>query len=270
MLGTIPSLSRTYEVMGKLDSNNLIVGKIYYDDTDGRLYMYSPDDTRSNPNNGYFPIWNGKTKIITKFSNEKYLKEVTPESITKLSASINAEVAKKIRYQSRRIDNDEVLKHLQKLATEKLKPVSAKLDISSFTILKKPVSNVSPIFQNSSARVVKWVLPAQESIVLMKEFSGSELEKLREYSENSRSVDSLNRRFFMIYDHIVSPKPATFEQWLKSVPFEDIDHYFFAIYIASFKGANFLPEDCINKGCGETFITDDINTLKKKLKAKME
>jgi hypothetical protein len=108
---------------------------------------------------------------------------------------------------------------------------------------------------------VKWVLPAQESTVLMKEFSGAEIEKLREYSENTRSIDSLNRRYNMIYDHIVSPKPATFEQWLKTTPFEDVDHYFFAIYMASFKGANYLPMDCPNKSCGETFITDDINVM---------
>lgn len=158
-------------------------------------------------------------------------------------------------------NDNEVLKNLQKLATERLKPVSAKLDISSVTILKKPVMNINSIYEESTARVVKWVLPAQESIVLMKEFSGSELEKLREYSENTRSVDSLNRRYRIIYDHIASPKPATFEQWLKSTPLEDIDHYFFAIYIASFKGANYLPMDCPNPECKETFITEDINIM---------
>ena len=158
-------------------------------------------------------------------------------------------------------DDMEVLKHLQKLATEKLKPVSNKLDISSFTVLKKPVTNINPIYEETSSRVVKWVLPTQESVVLMKEFSGSELEKLREYSENSSSMDSLNRRFKMIYDHIVSPKPATFEAWLKTTPYEDVDHYFFAIYVACFKGANYLPEDCPNKDCGKAFLTDDVNIM---------
>jgi hypothetical protein len=155
----------------------------------------------------------------------------------------------------------DVLKHLQKLATEKLKPVSTKLDISSFTVLKKPVTNIAPIFKETSARVVKWVLPSQGSVVLMKEFTGSELEKLREYSENTRSVDSMNRRFHMIYDHIMSPKPGTFEQWLKTTPYSDIDHYFFAIYIACFKGANFLTEDCKNDKCKETFLTDDVDIM---------
>lgn len=158
-------------------------------------------------------------------------------------------------------DSEDVLKHLQRLATEKLKPVSKKLDISSFTVLKKPVSNVTPMFKESSARVAKWVLPTQDSIVLMKEFSGSELEKMREYSENSRSVDALNRRFKMIYDHIMSPKPAAFDTWLKSTPFDDVDSYFFAIYIASFKGANYLPADCINPQCKETFLSDNVDIM---------
>ena len=158
-------------------------------------------------------------------------------------------------------DSEDVLKHLQKLATEKLKPVSKKLDISSFTVLKKPVSNVATMFKESSSRVAKWVLPTQDSIILMKEFSGAELEKLREYSENTRSVDALNRRFKMIYDHIMSPKPAAFDTWLKTTPFDDIDSYFFAIYIASFKGANYLPADCINPACKETYLSDNVDIM---------
>ena len=156
------------------------------------------------------------------------------------------------------VDTDATLRHLQKLATEKLKPISKSLDISSFTILKKPVTSTKSIFEDQKARVAKWVLPNQKSIVLMKEFSGAELEKLREYSENNRSIDSLNRRYHMIYDHITSPKPATFEQWLKTTPYEDVDNYFFCIYIASFKGANYLPADCINPDCKETFLSDNI------------
>lgn len=155
-------------------------------------------------------------------------------------------------------DEDEVLKHLQKLATEKLNPISKKLDLSGFTVLKKATTNVNPVFKATKARVSKWVLPYQESIVLMREFSGAELERLRQYAEDSTSMDSLNRRFNMIYDHIMSPKPASFEQWLKATPYDDIDHYMFAVYVSSFSGANFLPADCPNDKCKETFITDNI------------
>lgn len=159
-------------------------------------------------------------------------------------------------------ESEDVLKHLQKLATEKLKPVSKQLNISSFTILKKPVANTASMIKDTTSRVAKWVLPTQESVVLMKEFSGSELEKMREYSENSRSFDALNRRFNMIYSHIMSAKPASFDVWLKTTPFDDVDAYFFAIYVACFKGSNYLPADCINPSCKETFLSDDIDIMR--------
>lgn len=179
-------------------------------------------------------------------SNESFTTEIEDEN--------EAEIAD--------VDRDETLKKLQRLATEKLKPISKKLDIRSFTVLKKPAANISSIFKDTNAKVAKWVLPAQQSIVLMKEFSGAELEKLREYTTEGRnSVDALSRRYKLIYDHIVSPKPATFEQWLKTTPVEDVDHYFFAIYVSSFKGANYLPADCINKDCKETFISDNIEIM---------
>lgn len=158
-------------------------------------------------------------------------------------------------------DDETILKQLQDMATERLKPTSKKLDISSFTVVKKPVSNVMPFFKPNKAKVAKWVLPTQKATIFMKEFSGSELEKLREYSEDRNSVDALNRRFHMIFDHIASARPSSFEQWLKVTPYRDVDHYFFAIYIASFNGANFLPEDCINTKCKKTFLTDDIKIM---------
>lgn len=159
------------------------------------------------------------------------------------------------------VDQDEVLENLKALATERLKPVSRSLNISSFTVLKKPTANISSI-KTEQVKAAKWVLPVQNSIVLMKEFLGSELESLREYSEDSSSVTSLYRKYKTIYDHIVSPKPATYEQWLKSTPYSDIDHYFFAVYIASFKGANYIPLDCKHKGCEKTFLTEDTDIMK--------
>lgn len=158
-------------------------------------------------------------------------------------------------------DVDDTLKKLQRLATEKLKPVSSRLNISSFTILKKPIVNAKQTIPEKKTRTAKWVVPTQDSVIYMSEFSGAELERLREYSENNRSLDLLNKRYRMIYDHLAGAKPATFEQWIRVTPYEDVDHYFFAVYIASFKGANYLPIDCINTECDETFLTDDIKIM---------
>ena len=158
-------------------------------------------------------------------------------------------------------DTNEVLQKLQKLATERLKPVSKRLDISSFTVIKKPVSNTKQ-FNVNPVKAAKWVLMNQEATVIMREFTGAELEKLREFTQDGNSASSLTKRYRMIYDHIDSPKPASFETWLKTTPFSDEDNYFFAIYIASFKGANYLPRDCSDQNeCKETWLTEDINIM---------
>ena len=157
------------------------------------------------------------------------------------------------------MDAEDMLKHLKKLATEKIKPVSQKLDISSFTVLKKAKANTSMVEQQ--VKVAKWVLPNQNAIVLMKEYLGSELEALREFSEDPESLVMLSIKFRSIYDHIVSPKAESFEAWCKATPFSDMDHYFFAVYISAFKGVNYLPADCANTTCRETFLTDNIEIM---------
>lgn len=159
-------------------------------------------------------------------------------------------------------ETDEVLKKLQQLATERLKPVSKRLDISSFTVVKKPISNTKQ-FNVNPVKAAKWVLMNQEATVMMKEFTGAELERLREFTQDSsNSTSALTKRYRLIYDHIDSPKPASFETWLKTTPYSDEDNYFFAIYIASFKGANYIPRDCSDQNeCKETWLTEDINIM---------
>lgn len=158
-------------------------------------------------------------------------------------------------------ERDEILKKLQKLATERLKPVSKRLDISSFTVVKKPISNTKS-FNVNPVKAAKWVLMNQESTVMMREFTGAELERLREFTQEANSVTSLTKRYRIIYDHIDSPKPASFETWLKTTPYADEDSLFFAIYIASFKGANYIPRDCSDQNeCKETWLTEDINIM---------
>lgn len=158
-------------------------------------------------------------------------------------------------------EEQESINHLRDLAIERLKPISKRLDISSFTVAKKPVRNLSNLLSQTTVKAAKWVLPNQQCIVLMREFLGSELESMRANSEDNRNLSMLFRKYRAVYDHIVSKKPATYEAWLKSTPFSDIDHYMFTVYISSFKGANYLPADCQEKNCGESFLTNDIPIL---------
>lgn len=111
MIGIIPSYDKTFEVYGDLSSKELIEGKLYYDKSDNRVYYYSQKETRSNPNTGYYPVWDGKNKYATSFSNKKYFdKDVTIVDLNTMCSNINKEVADQVIYMQRRSDNNEILR----------------------------------------------------------------------------------------------------------------------------------------------------------------
>ena len=144
---------------------------------------------------------------------------------------------------------------LKNLVRQKIKPAVKKINLSGYSIAKK--GTTSSINLNSSRQVysVKWPLINTGICVRMKEFSGQDLERARIALNNNEARPVLE----LMYNHIISPKPDTLEGWMKSIAFDDYDHLFFAIYCASFNGANFIPIDCQNKACKtKTYITDDI------------
>jgi hypothetical protein len=110
VIGIIPSKNRTFEVDGTFESKNPVEGKLYVDPVDGRIYFYSTTLTRSNPDTGFFPVWNGSERFISKFSNERYLdRDVIRTDLERMSGSINREVAENVRYRLRRSDNEDIL-----------------------------------------------------------------------------------------------------------------------------------------------------------------
>lgn len=156
-------------------------------------------------------------------------------------------------------DDDDQIEALKSLITEKLNPVSHKLNLSGFTVAKKGTTS-NNILATESAAVAKWVLPATGTVVMLREISGSNLEAIRSHIEGLPATD-MRAALRIIYDHIVSAKPDSFETWLKSVAFADYDHLFMAAYIASFAEANYLPVDCSNPACRKSYLTDNINIM---------
>lgn len=111
MIGIIPSQNKTFEIHGDFSSKNPIEGKLYYDPSDKRLYYYSLIETRSNPRTGYFPVWNGKEKFSSNFSNQKFFdKDAIKSDIESMCSRINSDVAEQIRYNQRKSANGDVLR----------------------------------------------------------------------------------------------------------------------------------------------------------------
>lgn len=161
-------------------------------------------------------------------------------------------------------DNDDEISKaneilLKNMIKEKITPISSKLDLSTFTIVKK-ATNSNNIFQSTQAAAAKWVLPMTGITVSMREMSGADLEKLREYISEDPETSNYREGFKIIYDHIVSPKPS-YEKWLKTISTYDVEHLFMAVYIASFGEANYIPIDCTNPACRKPYLTENIKIM---------
>lgn len=171
------------------------------------------------------------------------------------------------------LDEDETETDSQKIYKEKLKnagreikekviPIANKLDIRGFSISAEPVSINSSIRMaeaNHVKRTARWALFSTKIPVVWSEMSGPEIDDLVKVSQgNNFTVTDLMKRYTMFYDHLLSPKPADVEAWLKVVSVMDIKHFYAGIYKASFEGINFLPRDCVNQRCNNGFITDSV------------
>ena len=151
--------------------------------------------------------------------------------------------------------DDERREILKNLVKDKIKPAIKKINLSGYSIAKHGTTSSINFNTMKHVSVVKWPLINTGICVKMKEFSGQDIERIR-YSLNNNQIRPVLQS---IYDHIVSAKPKTFEQWMKTIVFDDYDHLFFAVYCASFVDANFIPIDCENKSCKQkTYVTDHI------------
>lgn len=161
MLGIVPSSSKTYEVHGTINSDNLIEGKLYYDEKDNRLYIYSTSMTRSSPNNGFFPIWDGKEFHLSKYSNEKYLdKDMVVPNVSLMGNSINKELARNIQYRQRLSDDDKKLTPMindeDNVFTQLVKSIISKMDINKVNLLDMSTDNIDDhMIENYYASLLK-------------------------------------------------------------------------------------------------------------------
>lgn len=182
-------------------------------------------------------------QITTMSSNEAALSEDDLESEAEKTDDMDSE------------ENQEMRRNLlKKLVTEKIKPVSRVNDFSGFTVSSNEAVYTSA-FNNDSIPVSKWVLYKSKVTIAVKEIKGSKLEAIRNFINRNDEKSALQ----IIYDHIVSPKPNTFDAWLKTVAFDDYDHIFMAIYIAAFADSNYMPGNCKNPKCvKKVYLTDNL------------
>ena len=156
------------------------------------------------------------------------------------------------------VENDKQMEQIKNKLKEKIKPVANIIDLSTFTISNEPVSISNALKATANKHVSDWVFPAEGRCISLEEFKGIDLERLNPENSSRNRINTYKDIYELIFKHIVDArKPATMEQWVKKLNFFDLDHLHFAIYKASFEGANFIPYTC--PSCKNAFVSDNIN-----------
>lgn len=159
---------------------------------------------------------------------------------------------------------EERMERARNVIRQKVIPIANKMNISGFVISDKPVSIGNSVEMAKAATPqgsAKWGLFATGRPIVMTGLFGHEIDDLSRFwhrGNASLSVSDVYKKYTYLYNHVISPKPPTVEEWLKTISFMDVRHLYATGYKASFEKTNFLPVDCSNEQCGNGFITDNV------------
>lgn len=155
-------------------------------------------------------------------------------------------------------DSDKILEDLKTEVKQKITPIRNKINLASFTIAKKAQSaqKVMRLAVQSNRNVADWVMFTAERPISVTGLSGPEILKLNPENSGRNRLNTFRDMYRVIYDHLYDANKPEFETWLKQVRFTDLQHIYFALYMATFGGSNFLSYSCPNRKCGKVFIKD--------------
>ena len=152
--------------------------------------------------------------------------------------------------------NQELLDDLKSQIKEKVSPIRKSIDLSKFTFAKKAVSaqKVMKLAIHNHQNAADWVLPSAGRSISMTGLSGPEILKLNPENSNRNRANTFRDMYRIIYDHVLDGNKPEFEAWLKQLRYVDLQHVYFALYMATFGGSNFVNYSCPK--CKKVFIKD--------------
>lgn len=173
------------------------------------------------------------------------------------------------------VSDEEIVKNLQSEVKKSIGSLKKKFDLSKFKISDIPMAASKAVsFSVKDLNTADWVLPNANTNVTVTGLSGPELITMDPQNSSRNRVNTQKDIHSIIYRHIQDPNKQTFEHWMKTTRFSDIQHIYFALYKATFSGSNFIHYECPK--CHNIFIQDlDFEDLvaykdedtKKKMKA---
>ena len=149
-----------------------------------------------------------------------------------------------------------ILKEIGSQIKDKIAPIKKTIDLSKFTIAKKSMNaqKVMKLAIKDHQKIADWIMYSSRRPISVTGLSGPEILKLNPENSNRNKLNTFRDIFRIIYDHVYDANKPEFETWLKQTKFVDLQHIYFALYMATFGGSNFITYSCPN--CKKVFIKD--------------
>lgn len=124
-----------------------------------------------------------------------------------------------------------------------------KFDLSKFKIRTKPTS-VSNVLKGMEEKIntncADWVLYNSGVSARMSALGALDIETMNPNNlKGSNRLNALKNIYGTLFKHLISEnKPATLEEWLKSIKYTDNNNLFFLAYKATFGNSNLISYEC--------------------------
>ena len=152
---------------------------------------------------------------------------------------------------------NDIIDGLKTAAKNTIKPSMPMIDLSKFKIADKGVKASTVILRDSyDPDVADWVMFNSGYPISMSGLTGPELIKLDPENSTRNRANTIRDIYKIIYDHVVDAKKPSFTDWLKQTKYTDLDHIYFALYMATFGKSNYISYQCPE--CKTVFIKDDV------------
>jgi hypothetical protein len=153
-----------------------------------------------------------------------------------------------------------IKENIRQEISQKFNPISKKLDLSRFTISKKPI-NASKIINEIKTKAIECadgVLYSEKRAVRMSAWKPMEIQSIdpqRIRGGQANYNKFMENKLKLIYDHIIDAnKPKSFEAWAQITPNTSMDDYMFTAYKATFGTANIVTFNCGDDNCSNVFM----------------
>lgn len=128
-----------------------------------------------------------------------------------------------------------------------IKPFKNVVDLKGFKIATKAKSAADVLKRVEEGPTATWVLLDSKSAFTCTALGAVEIENLDPEKLNNQNgrIDALKQMYGTLFRHYVSPnKPATLEEWVKTISFSDQDNLIFGYYKATFGNSNLITYAC--------------------------